>query len=166
MKMKKKANIQTEQNVQIKIVNEQISDINIVNLIKNNDLCALESFLKTNKFNPNQRDNAGDSCSWTPLYWSVKLNKLEIVQLLIANGADINMVINDPFECYGTALDLATLLGHEEIENLMRKHIINDNEGKSAYKAIRTKLRSSNTHAFNFKSARRQAAEGVTALIK
>lgn len=164
--MKKQANLKNEKTREVKIVNEQISDKSIIALIKNNDLNTLENFLKNNKINPNYRDNEGDTCSWTPLYWSVKLNRVEIVQLLIDNGADINMVVNDPLECYGTALDLATLLGHEEIERFMRNYMINDTENKSAYKAIRTKLRSSNTHAFNFKSAKRQAAEGLKALTK
>lgn len=159
--MLKQANNVNESVKNFKIVNEDISDKNIINLIKNNDINSLENFLKNNNVNLNHRDETENSCSWTPLYWSVKLNQVEIVDLLISHGADINLVVNDPFECYGTALDLATLLGHEEIENVMRKYMIQENEGKSAYKAIRTKLRSSNTHAFNFKSAKRQAAEGI-----
>lgn len=132
--------------------------LNIAKLIKENKILDLEKMLKSNTINPNQRDEDGATCSWTPLYWSVKLNKIDCVELLLNNGADVNLVVNDPFECYGTALDLATLLGHEEIEAAIRKFMNRDGDLKSAFKAVRTKLRG-NAPAFNFKSAKRQRAE-------
>lgn len=138
--------------------------ISIASLIKDNRISDLESMLKTNTINPNQRDEGMGSCSFTPLYWSVKLNKIECVELLLNHGADATLVVNDPLECYGTALDLATLLGLDEIEEVIRKYIHKDSENKNAYKAIRTKLRG-NAQSFNFKSHKRIAAEAAEKLL-
>lgn len=133
----------------------------IAYLIKGNQINDISRLLKENILCPNHRDDDGLTSSWTPLYWAVKLNKLECVKLFLANGADINLVINDPTECYGTALDLATLLGHEDIEDVLRQYMNDENDGKSAYKAVRSKLRSANAQAFNFKSPKRQEADMV-----
>lgn len=106
---------------------------------------------KLKNTNPNIRDSQGQTSSWTPLYWSVKLNRLDCVKILLDHGADINMIVNDLGECYGTVLDLATLRGDEIMENLLREYAKKEdiNFGQS-FRAIRTKLRGK-APAFNFR---------------
>lgn len=120
-------------------------------LILNNEIHILEKYLKEDGVNPNIRDTTGMTSTWTPLYWSVKLNRIECVEILLIHGADINMVVNDFEECCGTVLDLATLRGDSLMEELLREHAVKEdyNLGQS-FKAIRTKLRGKN-HNFNFK---------------
>lgn len=117
-------------------------EINVEKSIENDlELCSLI----------NKRDEIGFTASWTPLYWSVKLNRIECVKLLLNHGADVNMVINDFEECCGTVLDLATLRGDDEMESLLREHAKTEeaNFGQS-FKAIRSKLRGK-APAFNFR---------------
>lgn len=99
----------------------------------------------------NATDSIGSTYSWTPLYWAVKLKRLECVQLLLDCGVDINTVINDCEECCGTVLDLATLRDDQEMEDLLRAYAEKEdvNLGQS-FKAIRTKLRGK-APAFNFR---------------
>lgn len=119
-------------------------------LIYNNDIATLERKLQEN-IDPNERDTEGNSFSWTPLYWGVKLERVECVQLLLSYGANINIVVNDCEECCGTVLDLATLRGNDDMENLLREFAQREdiNLGQ-AFKAIRTKLRGK-APAFNFR---------------
>ena len=119
-------------------------------LVYHNKTKELKKRLQTQE-SPDARDVNGDSCSWTPLYWGVKLRRIECVQLLLEFGADINIVINDFDECCGTVLDLATLRNDDELENLLRKFAEKEdiNLGQS-FKAIRSKLRGK-APAFNFR---------------
>lgn len=127
--------------------------INFKNLLENNNLEKMKELIKSKKIDLNKRDQVGDTCSWTPLYWCVKYRNLEAVELLLEEGADATMVVNDPLECYGTPLDLATILGYDDIEEIIRKHLNKDIDNKTfSFKALRTKLRSSKTPSFNFKS--------------
>lgn len=107
------------------------------------------------------RDDNGLSCSWTPLYWSVKLKRYECAEVLLQHGANINIVINDFDECCGTALDLAILRNDEKMENLLREYAEKDdiNLGQ-AFKAIRTKLRGK-APAFNFKYYGKKSQENI-----
>lgn len=120
-------------------------------IIFNNNIEALEIFLLDNILEVNARDNSGSTCSWTPLYWSVKLKRLECMRILLEAGANINLVINDSDECCGTVLDLATIRGDNMIEDILREYAEKDdiNFGHS-FKAIRTKLRGK-APAFNFR---------------
>lgn len=120
-------------------------------IIFNNNIQALEKFLDKNVEQINDRDNTGATCSWTPLYWSVKLKRIECMRLLLDAGANLNLVVNDCDECCGTVLDLATIRNDEMIENILREYAEKDdvNLGQS-FKAIRTKLRGK-APAFNFR---------------
>lgn len=120
-------------------------------IIFNNNIEALGKFLENNIEQVNERDNSGSTCSWTPLYWSVKLKRIDCMRLLLAAGANINLVVNDCDECCGTVLDLATIRGDDAIEEILREYAEKDdiNFGQS-FKAIRTKLRGK-APAFNFR---------------
>jgi hypothetical protein len=117
----------------------------------NNDIEGLKSCLENKTYDLNQRDNSGLTCSWTPLYWSVKLRHVECMKLLLDFGSDVNLVVNDSEECCGTVLDLATIRDDLEIEDILREFAEKDdiNFGQS-FKAIRTKLRGK-APAFNFR---------------
>lgn len=120
-------------------------------IVFNNNIEALEIFLLENIEEVNERDNSGSTCSWTPLYWSVKLKRLECMKMLLEAGANINLVINDCDECCGTVLDLATIRGDDLTEEVLREYAEKEdiNFGQS-FKAIRTKLRGK-APAFNFR---------------
>lgn len=120
-------------------------------IVFNNNIDALEKFLLDNIEEINERDNSGSTCSWTPLYWSVKLKRIECMKMLLEAGANINLVINDCDECCGTVLDLATIRGDENVEEILRDYAEREDItfGQS-FKAIRTKLRGK-APAFNFR---------------
>ena len=120
-------------------------------IIFNNDIKSLEKSLEKHIENINERDSSGSTCSWTPLYWSVKLKRIECMKILLEAGANINLVINDSDECCGTVLDLATIRGDDKTEEILREYAEKDdiNFGQS-FKAIRTKLRGK-APAFNFR---------------
>lgn len=120
-------------------------------LIFLNKFEELKIKLDSDLYNPNEADHHGSTHSWTPLYWAVKLRRLECMHLLLSYGVDINIVINDCDECCGTVLDLATLRDDNEIEEILREYAEKEdvNLGQS-FKAIRTKLRGK-APAFNFR---------------
>lgn len=123
----------------------------ISELVFYNDIDSLKAKIETGNLDLNLTDSIGTTHTWTPLYWSVKLRRVECINLLLENGADMNLVINDSEECCGTVLDLATLREDEEIEELLRTYAEKEdvNLGQS-FKAIRTKLRGK-APAFNFR---------------
>ncbi len=123
----------------------------ISELIFFNDIKGLEQQIIEGSIDLNLTDSVGSTHTWTPLYWSVKLRRIECINILLENGADMNLVINDSEECCGTVLDLATLREDDEIEELLREHAEKEdvNLGQS-FKAIRTKLRGK-APAFNFR---------------
>lgn len=119
--------------------------------VVHNDIDILKDKLASGEHNPNSRDDFGITCSWTPLYWSVKIGNVEAARILLEFGADINLVIHDFHECCGTVLDLATLREDLEMEEMLR-HAADStgvNLGQS-FKALRTKLRGK-APAFNFR---------------
>lgn len=123
-----------------------LSELVFLNKIK-----EIKLALSQEDFLSNNRDGVGSSCSWTPLYWAVKLRKYDIVELLLENGANINIVVNDCEECCGTVLDLATLRGDDEIEVLLRAYAEKEEvEFGQSFKPVRTKLRGK-APAFNFR---------------
>lgn len=99
----------------------------------------------------NAIDATGSTHSWTPLYWAVKMRRIECMAVLLNHGVNINIVVNDSDECCGTVLDLATLRDDSEIEEMLREFAEKEdvNLGQS-FKAIRTKLRGK-APAFNFR---------------
>lgn len=119
--------------------------------VVHNNIELLRECLINGLHNPNCRDDFGVTCSWTPLYWSIKIGNKEAAKTLLEFGADINLVIHDFHECCGTVLDLATLREDLEMEDLLRSaaDLTGVNLGQS-FKALRTKLRGK-APAFNFR---------------
>lgn len=119
--------------------------------VVHNNIDILKEMLLSEDANPNCRDDFGITCSWTPLYWSVKIGNIEAAKTLLEYGADINLVIHDFHECCGTVLDLATLREDLVMEDILRQAADSSgvNLGQS-FKALRTKLRGK-APAFNFR---------------
>lgn len=130
----------------------QPSKNSISELVFNNNIEGLLKKINKNTIDFNLRDGEGATSSWTPLYWAVKLSKIDMITILLNNGADINLVINDSEECCGTVLDLATIRGDVEIESLLRTFATKEDVSfGQAFKAIRTKLRGK-APSFNFRN--------------
>ena len=62
--------------------------------------------------------NTKDDTGRTPLHWVAFARKTEIVELLIANDADVNAKDNEG----KTPLYFAELTRHKAIADLLRKH--------------------------------------------
>ena len=135
-----------EESIKISPPKNSLSEI-----VFNNHFEKLETILKNGVSSIDDRDQIGQSTSWTPLYWAVKQRHIECVKLLLEYGATVNAVVNDMEECCGTVLDLATLRGDTEMESVLREYIERDNLAttNAPFKAIRTKLRGK-APAFNF----------------
>jgi ankyrin repeat protein len=61
----------------------------------------------------------------TALHWAVEFNRLEMVELLVDQGANVNTktYVSEPGMNNGeTPLQLAIRLGHKEIADYLRKH--------------------------------------------
>jgi ankyrin repeat protein len=124
----------------------------ISELVFKNDLKSLKKKLQKGNVDLDARDGVGYTASWTPLYWGVKYENNECVQLLLEHGANPNIVINDLDECCGTVLDLALLREDTIIEEIIRQYVNNDDINVNVtFKAIRTKLRGKSP-SFNFNS--------------
>jgi ankyrin repeat protein len=141
----------------INLIREQVQTTNkpaknsLSDVIFKNNLELLKVMLQNPSINVNQTDGVGKNYSWTPLYWSVKLRRIECIKMLLECGVDVNAVVNDEDECFGTVLDLVTLRGDQEIEGLLREYVdVEDISMGQSFKAIRTKLRG-NATAFNFR---------------
>ena len=108
-------------------------DIDIINLAASTgDIEAVKQFLDAGG-----DVNAKNKVTTTPLYWAAYEGQKEIVELLIANGADVNlrsgMVVKTKDGIDGeqaaqkilnnkTALDRAIGGKHMEVVDLLRKH--------------------------------------------
>lgn len=124
----------------------------ISELVYHNKIEELKKHIKKQNKCLDNRDSVGQTASWTPLYWGVKYKRFECVELLLANGASLNIVINDLEECCGTVLDLAILRGDCQMENLLRQFVEKEEINLNVtFKAIRTKLRGK-APSFNFNS--------------
>jgi ankyrin repeat protein len=156
----------------IKKIREEVSTLShkppkesLSYFVYHNKIDDLKSILNLNEIDPNTRDEIGSTASWTPLYWCVKMGRLDCARILLEFGAEINLVINDFEECCGTVLDLAILKNDNIMEDLLRDFAEKDdiNLGQS-FKAIRTKLRGK-APAFNFryytKKGQEQAPTGT-----
>lgn len=109
--------------------------------IVHNNLEKLTELLE-NGVDPNERDLAGVTCSWTPLYWSSKLRNIDAIRILLEYGADMNLVVHDDDEICGTVLDLASLRLDSELEELLRESAKENGTSLSnSFKAIRFKCR-------------------------
>lgn len=120
-------------------------------LVFKNKIKEIEKILSDTTLSIDERDMEGETHSWTPLYWAVKFRHIECVKVLLKHGATVNTVITDMDECCGTVLDLATLRGDAEIEEVLREHVDKEaiNTTNSPFSPIRTKLRGK-APAFNF----------------
>lgn len=109
--------------------------------IVHNNLDKLTNMLKDG-IDPNERDMAGVTSSWTPLYWGAKLRNLDAIKILLSYGAEINLVVHDDDEICGTVLDLASLRSDLELEELLRESAKETGVSLSnSFKAIRFKCR-------------------------
>lgn len=134
------------------IANKPPKTATLSSLVFNNKVQELKKNLSKNKSNVNVIDSTGETHSWTPLYWSVKTRNKQCTKLLLEAGADMNAIINDGDECYGTVLDLVTIRNDTEMEAILRGHAEKDQIAFSkSFKAIRTKIRGKSP-AFNFKN--------------
>ena len=57
--------------------------MNIFAAIEKKDIKRVAEILQDTSFDVNKADND----NWTPLYWACRINNLDIVKLLLANGA-------------------------------------------------------------------------------
>ena len=87
--------------------------INISQAIEKKDIKRVAEILQDTSFDVNKADND----NWTPLYWACRINNLDIVKLLLANGAQesINKANNDGktplyLACWKDNLDIVKLL--------------------------------------------------------
>lgn len=92
-------------------------------LIFENNIKELQKHIQSNIEGLNNTDNIGNTFSWTPLYWAVKLRRVECVKLLLSAGVNVNVVVHDLDECCGTVMDLASIRNDIEIEKLLRSHV-------------------------------------------
>lgn len=143
----------TNSSLEYQVSNYVPPENSLSKFIYENNIEQLVSVIENN-FNEdfiNERDNVGITSSWTPLYWSVKLRRIECMKILLEAGANINLVINDCEECCGTVLDLATIRDDNSIEDILREYAEKEDITFSqSFKAIRTKIRGK-APAFNFK---------------
>ena len=63
--------------------------------------------------------NKKDKGGYTPLHWAAFRGHKEVVELLIAKGAEVNAKC---YEFAATPLDLATIQDYVEIKKLLVKH--------------------------------------------
>lgn len=88
-----------------------------------NNIKELQKHIEANVESVNNTDSVGHTFSWTPLYWAVKLRRVECVKLLLSVGVNVNVVVHDLDECCGTVMDLASIRNDTEIEKLLRSHV-------------------------------------------
>ncbi|MBI2128625.1 ankyrin repeat domain-containing protein [Candidatus Woesearchaeota archaeon] len=95
------------------LINEKSAkSVSIHDLVEGRDLSGLERLIKTNPKLVNARDNGGK----TPLHWAVLYTREEMVKMLIARGADVNVGI----EGIGyTPLLLATEHGNSNVTKFL-----------------------------------------------
>ncbi|MHC4119327.1 MAG: ankyrin repeat domain-containing protein [Planctomycetota bacterium] len=87
----------------------------IHNTAKEGNLGRVKSLLSENPELLNAKDEDGHA----GLYFALDEDcDKDIVELLLAKGADVNAKVNAGF----TALDLATAQGHKDVADLLRKH--------------------------------------------
>lgn len=69
--------------------------------------------------------NAKDKSGWTALHHAAWIGKIKMVKVLVKNGADVNYKIYKQYRKFpkgSTALDIATICGHTEIVEHLKKH--------------------------------------------
>ena len=69
----------------------------------------------------------GDQMEWAPLHWAAYWGHMEIAEILLSAGADVNAynpsgAINEKNYNRGTPLNIATIQRNQEVANLLRKH--------------------------------------------
>ncbi|MGP8200312.1 MAG: ankyrin repeat domain-containing protein [Limisphaerales bacterium] len=81
---------------------------------RDGDLERIRTLLKDNPGLVFSKDNDG----WTPLHFAAANGHMEVVELLLANKAEVNAEASNGW----TPLRLATLRGHKDIAELLRKY--------------------------------------------
>lgn len=89
------------------------AEVDLIEIIKLGDLPALSTLLFAG-VSPDTRADDGTR----PLCWAVRMNRGDIVKLLLEKGADVNAEEGDD----GTALDVAALSGHADLVRLLLSH--------------------------------------------
>jgi hypothetical protein len=86
--------------------------------------------------------NEADRFGWTPLHLAAYNGSLEIVKLLVVNGADIN---TKTYIGERTPLYVASLNQHQDIVDYLKSKFNNQNSIKKTLKRIQTPLKTDNT---------------------
>lgn len=111
-------------------------------LIFENNIKELKKQIQSKVEELNTTDNEGHTFSWTPLYWAVKLRRIECVKLLLSAGVNVNVVVHDLDECCGTVMDLASIRNDLEIEQLLRNHVEKEEVNTiNTYTSLKTRPR-------------------------
>lgn len=90
-------------------------------LIYKGDVVGLQEKLALDKSLSNSLDNKGPTSSWSPLYWAIKLEKIDCAKILLDNDADVDVVVYDDAECLGSVLDLAVIRKEKARSREVRK---------------------------------------------
>ena len=77
-----------------------------------------EARLRENPASVNVRIDRGDIPQGTPLHWAADQNRIELAQLLIEKGADVNAVAGNGY----TPLDVADFMGAAGVAALLERH--------------------------------------------
>lgn len=126
-------------------------------LIYLNDIPNIKNKIKESKDCFNITDNEGFSSSWTPLYWAVKLRRIECIKILLENGVNINTVVHDLDECCGTVLDLVSIRKDTDIENILRTYMDQDTLNQlnlTTYTSLKTRPRGGKPPHYVFHSSK------------
>ena len=96
---------------------------NLISAVASSDRSATERLLKA-EANPNYRDVLD---RFTALHRAIEIGDVEIVQLLLLNGADVQACDNDS---YSSPLGMAVMMGNENLVRLLLEHgaILSRNE--------------------------------------
>lgn len=130
--------------------------LNIFHLIKNDDIDNLSKVLKNEDVDLNQHllpsmlnddVSLSDCIYYTPLYLATKMNKTEIMDLLLEHGANARSVISEKNGLFVSPYDLTILNNRPDLTEKLSRYV----EHCHSLTVIRTKTRSEKTTSFNFR---------------
>jgi len=108
------------------LMNSSFDPVDIlIKHIKDNNFAKVMNFINTKSDHINNFDSIN---SWTPLHYATYYNNLEMVNLLIENGAQtrhktLNGVDGSDYLKGKTAREMAKILGYSEVEKKLRNNI-------------------------------------------